>query len=157
MDDGICLLEFDEPGRIDLAFGKLQGIQTEIICGDHPHLKVLKSELDEYFSGHRKAFSLPLMKHGTTFQQEVWTQLQTIPYGKTSTYSRMAMAMNNPGAVRAVGHANAMNTIAILIPCHRVISENGKLTGYGGGIWRKKWLLDHERRHNPEMMSLLFE
>lgn len=101
-------------------------------------------QLDEYFCGKRKSFSLPLLLEGTDFQRQVWNRLTEIPYGKTISYQAVAEGINNPKAVRAVGQANNRNPIAILVPCHRVIGKNGGLTGYGGGLWRKEWLLAHE-------------
>ncbi len=107
-----------------------------------------KQQLHEYFSGKRKIFELPLKLVGTEFQKSVWKALQKIPYGKTASYLDIAKAIGNPKAVRAVGMANNKNKIPIIIPCHRVIGENGKLTGYAGGIWRKEWLLNHEAKYS---------
>lgn len=103
-----------------------------------------KIELQEYFEGKRKAFSVKLKPEGTAFQESVWKELQKISFGVTATYQSIALQLNNPGSVRAVGLANSKNPIAIIIPCHRVIGESGKLTGYAGGLWRKQWLLEHE-------------
>lgn len=103
-----------------------------------------KKELQEYFEGSRKIFTVKLKPEGTAFQQIVWHELQNIAFGDTTTYNAIAHQLKNPGSVRAVGHANGQNPIAIIIPCHRVISEDGKLTGYAGGLWRKQWLLEHE-------------
>jgi methylated-DNA-[protein]-cysteine S-methyltransferase len=107
-----------------------------------------KKQLHEYFSGRRKKFELPLKLTGTGFQKSVWKALQKIPYGKTVSYLDIAKTIGNPKAVRAVGMANSKNRIPIIIPCHRVIGENGKLTGYAGGIWRKQWLLEHEDKYS---------
>jgi len=107
-----------------------------------------KKQLHEYFSGRRKKFELPLKLVGTGFQKSVWETLQKIPYGKTVSYLDVAKAIENPKAVRAVGMANNKNRIPIIIPCHRVIGEDGKLTGYAGGIWRKGWLLEHEEEYS---------
>jgi methylated-DNA-[protein]-cysteine S-methyltransferase len=101
-------------------------------------------QIDEYFKGDRKAFSLPLKTEGTAFQQQVWRQLERIPYGEVSSYGDVARAIGKPKACRAVGSANHRNPIAIIIPCHRVIGSDGSLTGYGGGLWRKEWLLNLE-------------
>ncbi len=110
-----------------------------------PHaLNDCMAQLDEYFKGGRRQFSLPLAPEGTTFQQTVWHQLSHIPFGETVSYLDIARAVNNDKAVRAVGAANGQNPISIILPCHRVIGSNGKLTGYGGGLWRKEWLLNHE-------------
>ena len=107
-------------------------------------MSLLRIQLEEYFDGRRKIFSVPLFAPGTVFQRLVWDELQKIPYGTTRSYKQQARAIDKPEAVRAVANANGMNRIAILIPCHRVIGEDGTMTGYGGGIWRKKWLLDLE-------------
>jgi len=101
-------------------------------------------QLAEYFIGSRRGFNLAMALHGTPFQRQVWGQLISIPYGQTTTYQEIAHAIGRPLAVRAVGAANAKNPISIIVPCHRVIGSDGSLTGYGGGIWRKEWLLKHE-------------
>ena len=101
-------------------------------------------QLQEYFSGTRQTFDLPLDVSGTAFQQEAWVALQQIPYGTTLTYQQQATAMGRPAAVRAVGTANGRNPLSIVVPCHRVIGANGSLTGYGGGLPAKQWLLSHE-------------
>ena len=102
-------------------------------------------ELMEYFAGARKDFTVPLAPTGTNFQQAVWGQLVAIPFGKTTSYGNLARHMKNEGAIRAIGQANHVNPIAIIIPCHRVIGSDRSLVGYGGGLWRKRWLLEHER------------
>jgi methylated-DNA-[protein]-cysteine S-methyltransferase len=104
-------------------------------------------QIDEYFKGRRKSFSLILDPEGTPFQKRVWDQLLQIPYAATKSYKDVARLIGNHKAVRAVGGANAKNLIGIIIPCHRVIAHDGTLGGYGGGLWRKKWLLRHERKH----------
>lgn len=104
-------------------------------------------QLNEYFAGNRSEFDLPLSPLGTPFQMKVWKQLQKIPHGKTRSYKDIATSIRNPKAVRAVGGANGKNPITIVIPCHRVVTNDGKIGGYGGGIWRKEWLLEHERKH----------
>jgi len=103
-------------------------------------------QLDEYFKGARKNFSLKLLLHGTPFQKLVWQRLEKIPYGKLVSYGDVARTIGKPNAYRAVGNANNKNPIPIIIPCHRVIGSNGKLVGYGSGLWRKGWLLNHEER-----------
>lgn len=103
-------------------------------------------QLDEYFRGKRRRFSLEVLLHGTPFQKLVWQQLQKIPYGRSASYGDVAKAIDHPHAYRAVGNANNRNPIAIVIPCHRVIGSDGNLVGYGGGLWRKEWLLNHEKR-----------
>lgn len=109
-------------------------------------LKAVVEQLDEYFCGLRKTFDLPLDLAGSEFQQGVWQALRQIPYGETTTYGKIAKAIQQPRAARAVGLANNQNPVAIIVPCHRVIGANGRLTGYGGGIPRKRWLLKHEQR-----------
>lgn len=104
-------------------------------------------QLNEYFEGIRKEFKLKLFLDGTLFQKQVWKKLIDIPYGETVSYGSLAQSMANPKAVRAVGGANHNNKISIIIPCHRVIAKNGKLTGYAGGLWRKEWLLEHEKQY----------
>lgn len=111
-----------------------------------PLLKRCLEEIDEYFKGRRKEFSINLQLPGTDFQKKVWKELTKIPFGETVSYTDIAAAVGNKKAVRAVGYANAKNKISILIPCHRVIGRHGNLTGYGGGLWRKEWLLKHERK-----------
>ena len=103
-------------------------------------------QLREYFSGTRFDFDLPLTFDGTPFQNEVWTALRTVPFGRTISYGDLARMIGRPAAVRAVGAANGANPISIIIPCHRIIGNDGRLTGYGGGLWRKDWLLGHERK-----------
>jgi methylated-DNA-[protein]-cysteine S-methyltransferase len=104
-----------------------------------------RRQIDEYFRGLRTAFDLPLDLGGTPFQLEVWRRLRLVPFGATTTYGAIAAAMKRPGAARAVGGANHRNPISIIIPCHRVVGGGGSLVGYGGGLWRKERLLDHER------------
>jgi methylated-DNA-[protein]-cysteine S-methyltransferase len=104
-----------------------------------------KRQLDEYFTGELTEFDLPIQLRGTDFQQRVWEVLKTIPYGVTMSYGELAKQLNQPNASRAVGLANGKNPVSIVVPCHRVIGVNGKLTGYGGGVERKQWLLSHER------------
>ena len=102
-------------------------------------------QLEEYFRGERREFTIKLAPDGTPFQRKVWAELEKIPFGRTATYGGIAAALNNPGAARAVGRANHLNPISIVVPCHRVIGAGSDLRGYGGGLWRKRWLLEHER------------
>ncbi|MEE9495209.1 MAG: methylated-DNA--[protein]-cysteine S-methyltransferase [Desulfobacterales bacterium] len=102
-------------------------------------------QLAEYFKGRRQKFSIHLLLEGTDFQKAVWRQLQKIPFGQTASYGDVARAIGSPQAFRAVGNANNKNRIPLIIPCHRVIGSDGKLVGFGSGIWRKEWLLDHEK------------
>ncbi len=117
------------------------------------YLQNCVQQLDEYFSAQRKSFDVKLNPAGTTFQKQVWNELTKIPYGKTITYLAQAKKMGNPKAIRAIASANGKNPIWILIPCHRVIGSNGEMVGYAGGLWRKKWLLEHE---NPSPQQSLF-
>lgn len=105
-------------------------------------------QLDEYFEGRRKEFSLPLLQEGTGFQQKVWELLCGIPFGKTLSYHELARQYGDLKAIRAVAAANGRNNLAVIVPCHRVIGSDHSLTGYAGGLWRKKWLLEHEARHH---------
>lgn len=108
-------------------------------------------QLHEYFLGERFEFTFPYQFEGTNFQQAVWHALPHISYGKTASYKDIAIAIDNEKAVRAVGSANGKNNISIVVPCHRIIGSNGTLTGYGGGMWRKEWLLQHEQSHRAKM------
>jgi AraC family transcriptional regulator of adaptative response/methylated-DNA-[protein]-cysteine methyltransferase len=145
-EDGIYLVEFDERTELKQELEKLEkDLNARIQPGDNEHLTKLAEELKDYFSGSLKEFSVPLVLTGTGFQRLVWTKLQEIPYGKTRTYLQQANALGNPAAIRAVAQANGQNKIAILVPCHRVIGSDGQLTGYAGGLWRKRFLLDLEK------------
>ena len=110
-------------------------------------LQQTKRELQGYFAGTIKEFSVPLTYHGTKFQMQAWEALRKIPFGEVRTYQQQATLIGNPKALRAVGGANHANRISIIIPCHRVIGKNGKLVGFGGGLWRKEWLLQHEMKY----------
>lgn len=110
-------------------------------------IKPLFIQLDEYFAGGRKEFNLPLDLVGTDFQKQVWDSLLKIPFGQTVSYMDIAKTLGDPKKIRAVGNANGRNPVSILVPCHRVIGTNSSLTGYAGGLWRKEWLLNHEKKH----------
>lgn len=112
----------------------------------HPLLKACSQQLDEYFKGKRKEFDLPVQPQGTPFQESAWAELRKIPYGTVISYGEQARRMGKEKAVRAVGGANGKNKIVIVIPCHRVIGKDGKLTGFGAGIDKKQWLLEHEKK-----------
>ncbi|TDI94053.1 MAG: methylated-DNA--[protein]-cysteine S-methyltransferase [Caldithrix sp.] len=131
-DDGLHELEF-----------------TDLKSAPHSEVPACLQEcfgqLDEYFKGSRDRFTLNLKPQGTDFQQSVWQQLLKIPFGQTTSYLNIATAIDNKKAIRAVGAANGRNRIPIIIPCHRVIGSDGSLIGFGGGIWRKEWLLKHEK------------
>ena len=103
-----------------------------------------RKQLEEYFKGERKNFSIDLFFEGTEFQKNVWNELLNIPYGSTSTYKMIALNTFGPNYSRAVGSANRVNPIAIIVPCHRIIAQNGDISGYNGAVWRKRWLLEHE-------------
>lgn len=153
---GICLLEFGDRKMLGTEIKILsKKFGSTIIQGENTHFKKLEEELKGYFEGKLTEFTVPLVLVGSDFQKHVWRILQTIPYGKTHSYKEQAKAIGSPAAVRAVANANGMNKIAIIIPCHRVIGSDGKLTGYGGGLWRKKYLLELEQR-NPKQSSLAF-
>jgi AraC family transcriptional regulator of adaptative response/methylated-DNA-[protein]-cysteine methyltransferase len=144
---GICLMEFSDRRMLEAQFATLRKrFGCAIVPGKHEHLDRLKAELGEYFAGTRRQFAVPLIYPGTAFQQRVWNGLLKIPYGETCSYEDLANAVGAPNAQRAVGTANGMNRIAVVIPCHRVVNKGGKLGGYGGGLWRKQFLLDLERR-----------
>jgi methylated-DNA-[protein]-cysteine S-methyltransferase len=129
--NALIKIEFvDEPGKTDTSLEILQ--------------KTVQ-QLSEYFAGTRQHFDVPLEMHGTDFQRAVWQALRQIPFGKTVSYKDIAVAIHNPKAVRAVGQANGRNPVPIIVPCHRVVAANGKLGGFSSGLWRKEWLLKHER------------
>jgi len=142
---------FESPiGLIELG-GTAQALMSVLFVEERRENTVSNAILDEaahqlaaYFAGERQTFDVPLAPVGSEFQQAVWTQLLTIPYGQMVSYHDVADALDNPQAVRAVGAANGQNPISIIAPCHRVVGSNGKLVGYGGGLWRKEWLLRHE-------------
>lgn len=114
----------------------------------HPLLAACLTQLDEYFCGRRKEFTLPLQQDGTPFQQKIWELLLRISFGKTLSYQQLASQYGDLKAIRAVASANGRNNLAIIVPCHRVIGSNQSLTGYAGGLWRKKWLLEHEAKYS---------
>jgi AraC family transcriptional regulator of adaptative response/methylated-DNA-[protein]-cysteine methyltransferase len=144
----ICLLEFTDRRMLEAQFRKLRAhFQLPMIPGDSPVLRTLRTQIKEYFDRTRAEFSLPLEFRGSPFEESVWKELLRIPAGETRSYQDIARAIGNSKGSRAVGRANGMNRIAILIPCHRVVNQNGDLGGYGGGLWRKRILLDLERGH----------
>ena len=147
-NEGVCLLEFVDRKMLETELKDIQKLlKATIIAGENKHIKKMKKELTEYFDGSRKYFDVALDSPGTAFQKSAWNALHEIPYGQTATYGEQAAKINKPTATRAVATANGMNRISIVIPCHRVIGKNGQLTGYGGGLERKRWLLDHERNN----------
>src|SRR5579871_819047 len=145
-NEGVCLLEFTDQNRLEIQLASLRKrFACAFVPGNHKHLDTLKDELASYFAHRRETFTVPLVYPGSAFQRAVWEQLLRIPYGQTRSYEEMACAVGRRGAQRAVGRANGQNRIAILIPCHRVVNKDGQLGGYGGGLWRKQFLLDLER------------
>ena len=147
---GIMEIAGSVKGIRSVSFTKLSEMEIE----DTPEtLLRCKKQLLNYFDGTLKEFSLSLDPEGTSFQKKVWTQLMNMGYGTTCSYSEQAQVLGDLKAIRAVAGANAKNPIAIIIPCHRVVGVHGKLTGYAGGLWRKKWLLEHE---NPPAQRSLF-
>jgi AraC family transcriptional regulator of adaptative response/methylated-DNA-[protein]-cysteine methyltransferase len=162
-DEAVCLLEFTDRLRLETQLRALQrnyagaihrdvgnadlvgNTDRPIQSGTNHWLEALRVQLQEYFAGQRQRFDLPLSYRGTVFQEKVWSTLLTIGYGETWSYRQLAERIGDPAATRAVGTANGMNRIAIVIPCHRVINANGELGGYGGGLWRKRILLDLEK------------
>lgn len=135
----------EDGGLTQLTFRTEPPVGT--VLEETPFLLHCKQELDEYFAGKRKAFDLPLRLKGTEFQKKVWAALCEIPYGETRTYGEIAAAVGNPKAARAVGLANNRNPVAVIVPCHRVVGGNGKLVGYAGGLDKKEYLLDLERKY----------
>ena len=145
-DDALCLLEFAERRMLETQLRRVQKqLDAVLVPGETEVTEKIAAELDRYFAGELREFTTPLATSGTPFQEEVWAQLRTIPYGETRSYGEQARLIGRPEAVRAVARANGDNRLAIIIPCHRVIGADGKLTGYGGGLWRKKRLLELER------------
>ena len=147
-EKGLCLLEFGDRRMLESEFADLQKrLSAVLLPGKNEFTEEAVRQIQEYFAGTRKTFSVPLHAPGTEFQQRVWAALREIPFGEMRSYGEIASAIGDPKAVRAVGTANGMNRIAIMIPCHRVIGADGALTGYGGGLWRKDWLLKHEQEY----------
>ena len=140
---GLVSTDPEEQGAARLARWERQGVQFQEGGG---HNRVASQELDQYFAGRLRAFSVPLDMRGTAFQRQAWEQLRAIPYGETRSYGQQAGALGRPTASRAVGRANGTNPLSIVVPCHRVIRSGGQLGGYGGGLDRKRALLDLEAR-----------
>lgn len=138
----LLLLEFAHRRLLEEQVARVRrALGCDVAPGDSAVFDQVGRELGEYFRGDRRAFDVPLLTPGTPFQTRVWEELKRIPHGTTTTYARVAAAVGQPTAVRAVARANGDNRVAIIIPCHRVIGSDGSLTGYGGGLWRKKKLL----------------
>ena len=145
-ESGICLLEFTDRRLLETNLQTLrERFEHPVVVGQSEWLRQLKEELRDYFAGKVQGFSVPLDSKGTPFQERVWSGLRRIPFGRTVSYDELAVNIGRPTAQRAVANANGQNRISILIPCHRVIGKDGSLTGYGGGLWRKRLLLELER------------
>jgi O-6-methylguanine DNA methyltransferase len=140
-DAGICLLEFADRRMLPAQRATIRRRIGPLAQGDHPHLERLGRELAGYFAGDLREFSVPVDAPGSEFQERVWAALRAIPYGETISYAELARRVGEPRASRAIGRANGSNRVAIVIPCHRVVSSGGGLGGYGGGLWRKERLL----------------
>ena len=142
------MCEFDEPRRLA---SQLATLQKQLSCvieeGLTDSLTSAADELKQYFSGSLKAFKTPLKLLGTDFQKSVWHELINTPHGRTQSYQSQAGNIGSPNGFRAVANANGKNKLSIIVPCHRIINKNGNLGGFGGGLWRKEWLLDHEKVH----------
>jgi AraC family transcriptional regulator of adaptative response/methylated-DNA-[protein]-cysteine methyltransferase len=148
-DDALILLEFCDRRMLESQIRRLQArLRCHAVPGDHPLISEVADQLLLYFTGRLREFSVAVATPGTEFQRKVWDGLQQIPYGQTTTYAEQAARLGCPDAVRAVARANGDNRIAIVIPCHRVIGAHGEMCGYGGGIWRKRYLLDLEKSHS---------
>jgi len=151
----LLLLEFSHRRMLDTQLDRVRRALTcEFERGESPVFGIVRAQLEEYFAGDRREFDIPLHVPGTPFQTRVWNELRKIPSGTTTSYARIAEAIGQPTAVRAVARANGDNRVAIIIPCHRVIGSDGQLVGYGGGLWRKRRLLQLEGR---AMTLSLFE
>jgi AraC family transcriptional regulator, regulatory protein of adaptative response / methylated-DNA-[protein]-cysteine methyltransferase len=155
VEDGICLLEFSDRRMLNTEYKDLSRyFKTGIEEGESRHFESLRKQLSEYFEGSLKEFSIPLSTPGTPFQKAVWKELMNIPFGKTRSYMEQSIALGKPESIRAVANANGMNRVSIIIPCHRVIGSDGSLTGYGGGLKRKRWLLDHEMKFSGKAVEM---
>jgi AraC family transcriptional regulator, regulatory protein of adaptative response / methylated-DNA-[protein]-cysteine methyltransferase len=144
-DDRVCLLEFTDRRMLETQLSRLsRRLDCSLVPGTTDAARQMEDELKAYFAGDLQEFRTPLDLAGTAFQERVWDALRRIPFGETRSYGEQARMVGAPTAVRAVARANGDNRIAIVVPCHRVIGADGRLTGYGGGLWRKRWLLHHE-------------
>jgi AraC family transcriptional regulator of adaptative response/methylated-DNA-[protein]-cysteine methyltransferase len=149
--DGLHLLEFAERKALVREINETKKKVGPICFQELPLFDKIQTQLDEYFAGKRWQFDIPVAQYGTQFEKSAWRMLQTIPYGEVRSYSEQAKAIGKPSAFRAVARANGANKIAVLIPCHRVIGSDGTMTGYGGKIWRKEWLLRHEKKNGAQV------
>lgn len=144
---GTITLIADDETLTEVRFANAPDVAEHDIepADDHPVLGLAAAQLEEYFAGRRTEFDVPLKPSGTAFQQAAWKALRTIPYAETVSYGEQARRLGDPAKARAVGAANGRNPLPIIVPCHRVVGSNGHLTGFGGGVECKAWLLDHER------------
>lgn len=143
--NGVCFLEWHDRGGVDRIKERVtKRYMMDLVPGTNVHLDSLEKELDAYFNGKLRKFKVPVDVTGTAFEKATWEMLLQIPYGETKSYGELAALLGKPKAARAVGRANGANYLSIVIPCHRVIEANGNLRGYGGKVWRKKRLLEHE-------------
>lgn len=157
-DQSLCLLEFHSPERLERQSGSLTKLfSAELVEGNHILFSEVERQLNAYFDGRLKAFSVPLDLRGADFQSGIWKLLLTIPYGKTISYGELATIAGDHNKMRAVGRANGENRIAIIVPCHRVIGASGKLVGYAGELWRKKELLDLEKKTTGQPIQMGFD
>jgi AraC family transcriptional regulator of adaptative response/methylated-DNA-[protein]-cysteine methyltransferase len=157
-NDAACLLEFTDRRALEVQFDAIRRrFDLPVVPGSNAVLARLRRELSAYFAGSLQAFAVPLIYPGTPFQEAVWNALRRIPFGETISYEDLAHEVGRPGACRAVGTANGANRIAVLIPCHRVVNKDGKLGGYGGGLWRKRFLLDLEAAAGGDQSVLPFD
>jgi len=146
-DEGVSFLEWHARGGLERIMQRVQKrYRLPLVEGTNPHLDLLEHNLTEYFANRLRVFSVALDVKGTPFERQIWAELLGIPYGQTRSYGDIAAAVGKPKASRAVGRANGANYLAIVIPCHRVIEAGGGLRGYGGGLWRKQFLLELERK-----------
>ncbi|WP_199320116.1 bifunctional transcriptional activator/DNA repair enzyme AdaA [Leptolyngbya sp. FACHB-261] len=146
VSEGVCLIEYTDRRMLEHNYATIRKrFGHPVLPVTNEQIEHLRDELTRYFAGTLTKFTVPLVPQGTAFQERVWSELQRIPYGQTIAYDQLARRIEQPTAVRAVARANGMNRINILIPCHRVIGKDGQLTGYGGGLWRKRLLLELER------------
>jgi AraC family transcriptional regulator, regulatory protein of adaptative response / methylated-DNA-[protein]-cysteine methyltransferase len=153
-DAGLCLLEFRDREILETQIEKVRARVGPTVTGSHPILERVRAQLEEYFDGARRDFTVPLVYPGTPFQMKVWNALRDLRFGETISYEELARRVGAPAGQRAAGHANGQNPIALIIPCHRVINKDGKLGGYGGGLWRKRLLLDLERGGQEELFPV---
>jgi len=147
---GITAIKGDQSGLLSVSVLKSDTAEPSVKIPDCLGQAVI--QLQEYFSGDRRTFELPLNLKGTDFQKSVWQELLNIPYGKTISYLELARRLGDVKAIRAVAAANGQNPFWIVVPCHRVIGSDGSLTGYAGGLWRKKWLLEHESPYRQQVL-----